>query len=64
MMIGGDDDVMRHLDPIFDTLAPGVGTIPRTPNRMEWARIRAGKRYTSPPVRAFRQMVHNGIEYG
>ena len=69
MMIGGDDDVMRHLDPIFDTLAPGVGTIPRTPNRMaqEGEDPRAEKGYIhAGPAGAghFVKMVHNGIEYG
>jgi len=69
MMIGGDDDVMRHLDPIFDTLAPGLGTIPRTPNRMaqEGEDPRAEKGYIhAGPAGAghFVKMVHNGIEYG
>ena len=35
MMIGGDRETVSYLDPIFDTLAPGHGTIPRTPNRVE-----------------------------
>jgi 6-phosphogluconate dehydrogenase len=69
MMIGGDDDVMRHLDPIFDTLAPGVGTIPRTPNRMEQEgedpRAEKGYIHAGPPGAGhFVKMVHNGIEYG
>jgi 6-phosphogluconate dehydrogenase len=69
MMIGGDGDVMRHLDPIFDTLAPGLGTIPRTPNRMarEGEDPRAEKGYIhAGPAGAghFVKMVHNGIEYG
>ena len=69
MMIGGDDDVMRHLDPIFDTLAPGVGTIPRTPNRMaqegEDPRAEKGYIHAGPPGAGhFVKMVHNGIEYG
>src|SRR5690348_13527324 len=33
MMIGGENDVVKHLDPIFATLAPGIGSIPRTPGR-------------------------------
>ena len=33
MMIGGDDDVVQRLDPIFATLAPGIGEVPRTPGR-------------------------------
>ncbi|WP_066590456.1 phosphogluconate dehydrogenase (NAD(+)-dependent, decarboxylating) [Sphingomonas pruni] len=69
MMIGGEDAVMRHLDPIFDTLAPGLGTIPRTPNRMaqEGEDPRAEKGYIhAGPAGAghFVKMVHNGIEYG
>ena len=66
MMIGGDKAVVDRLDPIFETLAPGVGTIPRTgkgdaePTRAEKGYIHAG------PVGAghFVKMVHNGIEYG
>jgi 6-phosphogluconate dehydrogenase len=66
LMIGGEDDVVRHLDPIFATIAPGVGTAERTPGK------------TGPPSTAengylhcgpngaghFVKMVHNGIEYG
>ena len=33
MMIGGEDDIVKHLDPVFATLAPGMGDIPRTPGR-------------------------------
>ena len=66
MMIGGDDDAVDRLAPIFETLAPGVGTIPRTGDaaadttRAERGWIHAG------PVGAghFVKMVHNGIEYG
>ena len=69
MMIGGEDDVMRHLDPIFDTLAPGLGTIPRTPNRMaqegEDPRAEKGYIHAGPAGSGhFVKMVHNGIEYG
>ncbi len=35
MMIGGEDEVVKHLDPIFATLAPGLGNIPRTPGTRE-----------------------------
>ena len=66
MMIGGEDRIVRHLDPIFRTLAPGVETAPRTPGRK------------GPPAQAehgylhcgghgaghFVKMIHNGIEYG
>jgi 6-phosphogluconate dehydrogenase len=66
MMIGGDKDTVDLLDPIFDTLAPGYGTIPRTEgrdapdDRAERGYIHAG------PAGAghFVKMVHNGIEYG
>ncbi|WP_419808556.1 phosphogluconate dehydrogenase (NAD(+)-dependent, decarboxylating) [Sphingomonas sp.] len=69
MMIGGDKDAVDHLDPIFDCLAPGHGTIPRTPNRMsdEGEDPRAEKGYIhAGPAGAghFVKMVHNGIEYG
>ena len=69
MMIGGDRDIVTLLDPIFDTLAPGHGTIPRTPNRMEneGEDRRAEKGYIhAGPAGAghFVKMVHNGIEYG
>jgi 6-phosphogluconate dehydrogenase len=66
LMIGGEDDIVTHLDPIFATIAPGVDAAPRTPGR------------TGPPTPAengylhcgpngaghFVKMVHNGIEYG
>jgi 6-phosphogluconate dehydrogenase len=66
MMIGGDVDVMRHLDPIFDALAPGLGTIPRTPGRQhEDERAEKGYIHAGPPGAGhFVKMVHNGIEYG
>ncbi|WP_296617576.1 phosphogluconate dehydrogenase (NAD(+)-dependent, decarboxylating) [Sphingomonas sp.] len=69
MMIGGEDAVMRHLDPIFDTLAPGLGTIPRTPDRMaqegEDPRAEKGYIHAGPAGSGhFVKMVHNGIEYG
>ncbi len=66
MMIGGEDAAVRHLDPIFAALAPGLGEIPRTQGREgrdprpEQGYIHAG------PIGAghFVKMVHNGIEYG
>ena len=69
MMIGGEKEVVDMLDPIFDTLAPGHGTIPRTPNRMEneGEDPRAEKGYIhAGPAGAghFVKMVPNGIEYG
>ena len=66
LMIGGDTDAVKHLDPIFKALAPGIGTIERTGGRenhdprAEHGYIHAG------PVGAghFVKMIHNGIEYG
>jgi 6-phosphogluconate dehydrogenase len=66
LMIGGPDDVVRALDPVFDALAPGLGHIPRTPRR-EGADHRAEKGYihVGPAGSGhFVKMVHNGIEYG
>ncbi|HEX3651415.1 MAG TPA: decarboxylating 6-phosphogluconate dehydrogenase [Rhizomicrobium sp.] len=66
MMIGGDREIVDHLDPIFDALAPGVGEIPRTPHRQgrdpraEQGYIHAGGNGAGH----FVKMVHNGIEYG
>jgi 6-phosphogluconate dehydrogenase len=66
MMIGGEKEVVDRLDPIFATLAPGLGDIPRTPGRDEHD-PRAEQGYIhAGPVGAghFVKMVHNGIEYG
>jgi 6-phosphogluconate dehydrogenase len=71
-MIGGEAGVVAHLDPIFKTLAPGRGTIERTPGR-DAAAANPGVANTAEegylhcgPVGAghFVKMVHNGIEYG
>ena len=67
LMIGGEDEVVRHLDPIFATLAPGVGEAPRTPGRTDANATTAEQGYLHcGPVGAghFVKMVHNGIEYG
>jgi 6-phosphogluconate dehydrogenase len=69
MMIGGAKNAIDHLDPIFDALAPGIGTIPRTPDRMEQdgEDPRAEKGYIHAGAAGaghFVKMVHNGIEYG
>ncbi len=69
MMIGGDKAVVDLLDPIFETLAPGIGTIARTPNRMEQEgedpRAEKGYIHAGPAGAGhFVKMVHNGIEYG
>jgi 6-phosphogluconate dehydrogenase len=66
LMIGGDADAVKHLDPIFAALAPGIGTIERTPGR-EARDPRAEQGYIhAGPVGSghFVKMVHNGIEYG
>jgi 6-phosphogluconate dehydrogenase len=66
MMIGGEATVVKHLDPIFATLAPGGGNIPRTPGR-EKANGTAedGYLHCGPNGAGhFVKMVHNGIEYG
>jgi 6-phosphogluconate dehydrogenase len=66
MMIGGERDAVQRLDPIFATLAPGIGGIGRTPGR-ERLRGTAEQGYVHcGPNGAghFVKMVHNGIEYG
>jgi 6-phosphogluconate dehydrogenase len=66
MMIGGDKDVVQRLDPIFATLAPGIGEIPRTPDRPK-NRGTAENGYLHCGANGaghFVKMVHNGIEYG
>ena len=66
MMIGGEDDVVKHLDPIFATLAPGIGDIPRTPGREKIGGT-AEQGYLHCGLNGaghFVKMVHNGIEYG
>ena len=66
MMIGGDKDAVDHLDPIFATLAPGLGDIIRTPGREKLdARAEHGYIHAGPVGAGhFVKMVHNGIEYG
>ncbi|HTU44176.1 MAG TPA: decarboxylating 6-phosphogluconate dehydrogenase [Bryobacteraceae bacterium] len=66
MMIGGEASVVKHLDPIFNTLAPGVGTIPRTPGREKLdGTAESGYLHCGPSGAGhFVKMVHNGIEYG
>jgi 6-phosphogluconate dehydrogenase len=66
MMIGGETKIVEHLDPIFRTLAPGAGDIPRTPGRekldgtSELGYLHCGTNGAGH----FVKMVHNGIEYG
>ena len=66
MMIGGDTATTDRLDPIFKTLAPGIGDIPRTPGRDgRDARVEEGYLHCGPAGSGhFVKMVHNGIEYG
>jgi 6-phosphogluconate dehydrogenase len=66
MMIGGDADVVKHLDPVFATLAPGRGDIPRTPGREKGnGTSEQGYLHCGPHGAGhFVKMVHNGIEYG
>ena len=66
LMIGGEDEVVKRLDPIFVTIAPGVDTAPRTPGRdgppstSEQGYLHCGPNGAGH----FVKMVHNGIEYG
>src|ERR1700723_3456046 len=66
LMIGGEPDIVKHLDPIFKTLAPGRGNIDRTPGRdkvggtAEDGYLHCGPSGAGP----FVKMVHNGIEHG
>jgi len=66
MMIGGSKDAFQQLNPIFKTLAPGLGDIPRTPGREKMAgTAEDGYIYCGPHGAGhFVKMVHNGIEYG
>ena len=66
MMIGGETPVVQHLDPIFKTIAPGIGDVPKTPGRegrggtAEEGYLHCGQNGAGH----FVKMVHNGIEYG
>jgi 6-phosphogluconate dehydrogenase len=66
MMIGGEKDVVQHLDPIFSTLAPGMGDTTRTPGREQIdGTAEQGYLHCGPNGAGhFVKMVHNGIEYG
>ncbi len=66
MMIGGPDPAVKRLDPIFKTLAPGLGDIPRTPGREKaGGTAELGYLHCGPTGAGhFVKMVHNGIEYG
>jgi len=66
MMIGGEKEIVQHLDPIFAVLAPGIGNVQRTPGRekhggtAEQGYLHCG----SSGAGHFVKMIHNGIEYG
>ncbi|MGH6982281.1 MAG: phosphogluconate dehydrogenase (NAD(+)-dependent, decarboxylating) [Stellaceae bacterium] len=66
MMIGGDKDTVARLDPIFAALAPGAGSIPKTPGREgRDPRVERGYLHCGPPGSGhFVKMINNGIEYG
>src|SRR6202140_5265760 len=66
MMIGGENTVVAHLDPVFVTLAPGIGDIPRTAGREQViGTSEQGYLHCGPNGAGhFVKMVHNGIEYG
>ncbi|MBV9610833.1 MAG: decarboxylating 6-phosphogluconate dehydrogenase [Acidobacteriaceae bacterium] len=66
LMIGADEEAFKRLEPIFKTLAPGMGTIERTPGREKLGgTAEQGYLRTGPPGSGhFVKMVHNGIEYG
>ncbi|MGB9289902.1 MAG: NADP-dependent phosphogluconate dehydrogenase, partial [Terracidiphilus sp.] len=66
MMIGGENEIVRHLDPLFSVLAPGIGDIPRTAGREGVdGTAEQGYLHCGPSGAGhFVKMVHNGIEYG
>jgi 6-phosphogluconate dehydrogenase len=67
LMIGGEDEIVAHLDPIFSTIAPGVDAAPRTPGRggSNSSTAESGYLHCGPNGAGhFVKMVHNGIEYG
>jgi 6-phosphogluconate dehydrogenase len=66
MMIGGDTDTVTRLDPLFESLAPGLGDIPRTKDRKsDDDRAERGYIHAGPAGSGhFVKMIHNGIEYG
>jgi 6-phosphogluconate dehydrogenase len=65
LMIGGERDVVERLTPIFKTLAPGTGSVERTPGRQGTSSAEQGYLYCGPSGAGhFVKMIHNGIEYG
>ncbi len=65
LMIGGEKAAITHCEPIFKTLAPGIGSIPRTANLKPGTTSEQGYLHCGPVGAGhFVKMVHNGIEYG
>ena len=66
LMIGGEQEIVRHLDPVFATLSPGIAMAPRTPGRGKaGGTAEHGYLHCGPSGAGhFVKMVHNGIEYG
>jgi 6-phosphogluconate dehydrogenase len=68
LMIGGEESVVQHLDPLFRTIAPGIEEAPRTPGRNgepDGSTAEHGYLHCGPSGAGhFVKMVHNGIEYG
>ena len=65
LMIGGDDEAVRRLDPIFRSIAPGLGSVEPTPGRPSGGTAQFGYLHCGPAGSGhFVKMVHNGIEYG
>ncbi len=65
LMIGGEDEPVTRLDPIFKTIAPGKGDVEDTPGRKPGGTAQEGYLHCGPPGAGhFVKMVHNGIEYG
>ena len=66
LTVGGEDEAVRRLDPIFRTLAPGEGSVPKTPGREHLSGTAEEGYLHCGPAGAghFVKMVHNGIEYG
>ncbi|HEX7360970.1 MAG TPA: NADP-dependent phosphogluconate dehydrogenase, partial [Bryobacteraceae bacterium] len=66
LMVGASDEAFQQLEPIFKTLAPGIGSIERTPGREKLGgTAEQGYLHTGPPGSGhFVKMIHNGIEYG
>jgi 6-phosphogluconate dehydrogenase len=66
LMIGGETQAVKHLEPIFATLAPGMGDVERTPGRpANQGTAEKGYLHCGPPGAGhFVKMIHNGIEYG